>query len=487
MNNKELSRRSFLLTVGASSLLVACGGGSSTSTTTSSPSPSPLPPARMKVPLTIDLSQANLPTGAGTVAYAYIIGGLYTDAALTSFKSYRLDASGNVLAIVPPSGGSNGDNTIPANSFPDPNQAVSPADTATINATNYPTDWADYGIPLSVTGPNYIELGNIDTAHIQGLGTGNNAFSMRIYISVGVPKLPFTAQASYSAGGVTYVNPYAGPGFDTGSPGALCLFDWFECSIDSGRVLNGNSTYVDQFGMPLIVNAQPGGTPQGELLITREQAQVNIAAFDPTIYVGLSQSVTAPTAYPTGISYLRAISPDHLSGLPGPLGTTTFRQYFDAQIASWDNQSISITDTVSGTYIGTPTAGAWAFTYSGGGSAPDLTATTLSYGTITTGNIWQCSGPLASGGTAQKNIGKQILAAFNRGVMATTLDDGNCPAATTFYPSGVPSNLWSQSFHSWSTNGQAYGFAYDDVCGANPSFNTTGALTSLSITLGKML
>ena len=68
--------------------------------------------------------------------------------------------------------------------------------------------------------------------------------------------------------------------------------------------------------------------------------------------------------------------------------------------------------------------------------------------------------------------------------MSTTLDDGNCPAASTFYPSGTPSNVWSKSFHQWSANGQAYGFAYDDVCGANPSFTTTGALTSLSITLG---
>lgn len=482
MNNKELSRRSFLLTVGASSLLVACGGGSSSSSSTSIPSPTtPQPPANMKVPLTIDLSQANLPAGAGTVAYAYIIGGLYTDATLTSFKNYRLDASGNVLAIVPPSGGSSGDNTIPANTFPDPNQVVSPADTATINTANYPTDWADYSIPLSVTGPTFIELGNIDPTNIPGLGTGNNAFSMRIYISVGVPKLPFTALPPTT----THVNPYSGPGFDSGSPGALCLFDWFECSIDSGRVLNGNPTYVDQFGMPLIVNAQPGGTPQGELTITREQAQASIAAFDQAVYADLSQSVTAHSAYPAGISYLRAISPDHLSGLPGPLGTATFQHYFDTEIASWDNQSISITDAVSGTYIGGPVSGVWTFTYSTGGSAPDLTP--LNYGTITTGNIWQCKGPLASGGTSQQNIGKQILAAFNRGVMALTLDDTNCPAASTFYPSGKVSNLWSQSFHSWSKNGQAYGFAYDDVCGANPSFTTTGALTSLSITLGKML
>jgi hypothetical protein len=46
--------------------------------------------------------------------------------------------------------------------------------------------------------------------------------------------------------------------------------------------------------------------------------------------------------------------------------------------------------------------------------------------------------------------------------------------------------MWAKRFHNWSSNGLAYGFAYDDVCSQNPSFNTTGAMTSLSITLGTM-
>ena len=483
MDKNGLNRRTFILGVGASSILAACGGGGSAGSGASGGSGGTTPPAGMKVPLTIDLTQANLP--AGTAAYAYIIGGLYTNSSLTNFACYRLDASGAVHAIA------TSDNTIPKQSFPDPNGVVNATDTATINATNYPTDWADYGIPLSPTAPNYIELGNINPANIQGLGTGNNAFSMRVYISLGVPKLPFTAQAAYSAGGVSYANPYAGPGFDTGAPGSLCLFDWFECSIDSAGVLNGNSTYVDQFGMPLIVNAQPGGSPQGELTITRAQALANIAAFDRTVYAGLAQPVTAPSAYPANTAYLRAISPDHLSGLPNTPGAgASFNSYFDAAIASWNGQLISITDTASGTYTGTPSGGVWTFTYQSGGAPGAGSPSSLSYGAITTANIWQCSGTLATGSAAQQNIGKQILAAFNRGVMSRALSDdpGTCPSPTNnAYYQAPPSNLWSQSFHAWSANGQAYGFAYDDVCGANPSFNTTGALTSLSITLGIMM
>lgn len=501
MAETNTQRRAFLTIVASSVAVAACGGGGSSTPATPSPGPAPgpgpvnQPPSNMKAPLTIDLSQANLPAGAASVAYAYIIGGLYTDATLKNFKTYRLDASGNVQAIVPPNVDGTGkaipltgDNTIPANTFPDQGKVVSSGDTATINASNYPTDWADYAIPLSLTAPNYIELANINTTNIPGLGKGNNALSMRIYISLGVPKLPFTAQVPYtSTGGVTYANPYAGPGFDTGAPGALCLFDWFECSIDSSGVLNGNSTYVDQFGMPLIVNALPGGSPQGELNVTRTQVLSSIATFDQNVYAGLAQPVTAPSAYPSGTAYLRAISPDHLSGLGTSSGTSAFQQYFDTTIASWNGQQITVTDTSSGTYIGTPSAGSWTFNYHSGGVAGAGTPATLNYGTITTANLWQCSGTLASGGSAQLNIGKQILAAFNRGVMSTTLDDGNCPASTSFYPTGTASNLWSQSFHTWSKNGQAYGFAYDDVCGANPSFNTSGSLTALSITLGKMV
>ncbi len=478
-------RRTFLATVCASGLLTACGGGGSGSSgglgANEGGSNGSASGSGVKVPLTIDLSQANLPAGPGTVAYAYIIGGLYTDASLSNFACYRLDASGAVHAV------STADNTMLANSFPDPNSTVNATDTATIiQANNYPTPWADYSIPLSLTQPNTIELGNINPTVIPGLGKGNNAFSMRVYISLGVPKLPFTAQAA-GTGGSQFQNPYAGPGFDSGAPGNQCLFDWFECSIDSAGVLNGNSTYVDQFGMPLIVNAQPGGSPQGELTVTRTQTLSAIAAFDPTVYSGLVQSASAPSAYPAGTTHLRAISPDHLSGLPGMPGAgTNFGTYFDAAIAAWNGQNISITDTASGTYTGTPSAGNWSLTYSGGGAAGSGSPATLDFGAITTAMIWQCNGTLAQGSAAQLNIGKQILAAFNRGVMNASLNDGNCPAASTFYPAGSPSNLWSQSFHGWSKNGQAYGFAYDDVCGANPSFTTSGALQALSITLGSM-
>jgi len=68
---------------------------------------------------------------------------------------------------------------------------------------------------------------------------------------------------------------------------------------------------------------------------------------------------------------------------------------------------------------------------------------------ITSNDIWQCANSLATGGTSQQNVGKNIAAAFNRGIVVaadgtviTSLNDGTCAqSAATFYPDGGTFNL----------------------------------------------
>jgi hypothetical protein len=385
------------------------------------------------------------------------------------------------------------DNTNAAKTFPNSGQ-LTPADAATISATNYQNPWADYSIPLSLTSPTVIDLSSINVSNIPELGVGTNAFSGRIYISVGVPKLPFSVLPadSYSS------NPYVGPGFDGSAVGALCLYDWFEFSITGpgpstpAGILNGNPTQVDQYGLPLIVLATPGTSQQGEMNISRTALMNNINAYPSPYNSDLVRPVTAPSAYPTGVGFLRALSPDHLAGLN--LGSSAFQTYFDAVIAqwysTWSTQPIVVTDVATGSYSGMNRSGSLIFipgnytTQADWDAAYAASTSQIDLGAITTANIWLCNGPLASGSTAQQNIGKQLLAAFNRGVMSNSLNDGDCPAPSSYYPSGVPSNLWAHNFHVWSTNQLAYGFAYDDVCDQNPSFTTSGPLQSLNITLG---
>ena len=74
-------------------------------------------------------------------------------------------------------------------------------------AENYPLPWADWGIPVCVGCNLILNLGAINTSNIPTLGTWAAAFSGRIHLSVGVPKLPFTVQKNgYTApvfGGVS--------------------------------------------------------------------------------------------------------------------------------------------------------------------------------------------------------------------------------------------------------------------------------------------
>lgn len=493
------TRRAFLASLAASGVLTACGDDhpahpdpiptlTPTPTSTPTPTPTPTPPRTEMVPLTIDLTQANLP--AGTPAYAYIVGGYVTDPtpAPSPISNYRLDASGGIHLM------KTTDNNQAASTFPGSNQ-LSPADAATI-ATNYPDAWADYSIPLSLTSPTVIDISAINSTNLPGLGVGTNALSARIYISLGIPKLPFTVLAAST----TSPNPFAGPSLDANAVGALCLYDWFEFSITGpgpstpAGILNGNSTQVDQYALPLTISATPGGTTEGALNLTRTALMNDLNTLPAPLNGILTLPVTVPAAYPAGMNYLRALSPDHIAGLGG--GGSQFQTYFDAVISqwytNWSTKPIVVTDTATGTYSGMNVGGSLIFipgnyaTQTAWNTANSTTPAgdQINFGAITTANIWQCNGLLASGSTAQQNIGKQILAAFNRGVMSYALDDGNCPAATTFYPSGVPSNQWAYSFHQWNTNKLAYGFAYDDVCNQNPSLQTSSSLTALNITLG---
>lgn len=525
MKKNGMSRRYFLLGAAASGILTACGGGSSTPSggggtpsgggggtpsggggTPSGGGGTPsggggsTPPAGMKFPLTIDLSSANLPTGPATLAYAYIIGGYSPTTDPNTQVNCRLDASGGVHQL------STQDNTIAANTFPDPNNIVSPTDTAAINET-YPAAWANYSIPLSVTGPTFIELGNLNAANLPGLGTGGSAFSGRIYISLGVPLLPFTVI------GMTSPTEYSGPSRSPGAVGSLCLYDFLEFSIDSTGAFNLDTSYVDGFGLPLNFIVQPGGALQGELNISSKQVLEAISAFDPSVYAGLTQTTTISTAYPfpagSGTNYLRAISPDKLASLvvakasqtptPGP----KFMTYFDSVISSWDGQSITVTDSTYGTYVasgsglssvtsGGVVTGTWTFNYVSGNNSGNPAPQTLTYTDVTTANIWQCAGTLTetAQGKAQAAIGNVILTAFNRGLLSIanptsiTLSDVNCPSPSTYYDN-TPSNFWSESFHKWSSNGLCYGFAYDDDC-AQSSDVDVAAPTGVTISLGTM-
>lgn len=440
-----------------------------------------------KIPLTIDLTQTDLP--AGTDVYAYIVG---------------LVASGNgndyyfVNGSLAPQAMSLGDNTQAANTFP--NMGALDAAAQAALQPNYPTNWADYSIPLSVGDTTVIDLAQF-AANMPNLGTGTSAFSGRIYISVGMPKVPFTPTATPPS---TIVSGYAAPVVGTGGPGALCLFDWIEFSWDSNNNFNGNTTQVDQFGFVLTLDGTPGGTLQGPMNTSRLEVMASVETLPSPFTSGLLTvpvPAQAASAYPSGIDYLRAMSPKTLTGpatYAGPVAT-----FFDNTIASWydhwSQNPLLINDRATGTYTGLVGSAALDFyqgtytlaqlqstnpppiAFSLTGVNPVIGGTTY---VISSYDVWQCTNILASGSAAQQNVGKNLAAAFNRGFVSDSLDDTTCAGdKDQFYPTGGVFNPWSQLFHQVSSNGLAYGFPYDDVCDQNPSIGLSGT-TAVTITVG---
>ncbi|HJQ24314.1 MAG TPA: beta-1,3-glucanase family protein [Blastocatellia bacterium] len=436
----------------------------------------------INIPLTVDATQSGL--AAGTPVYMYVVG--LVSAATNTY--YWLDASGMPQVM------STSDNTIPAGTFPG-SGTLSPAAVTAIQP-NYPLAWADYSIPVSLTAPTSINLANINPTNCPGLGTGTAAFSGRVYISIGVPKLPF----SPTDGGYTAPVPLTPPGY-------LTLFDWIEFSFDSDGNFNGNTTQVDQFGFELKLNGTPGGSLQGQL--NQSRADI-LSAFGSSLAAPFGGGIlqvavpaNAAPAYPSGTDYLRVVSPKTLTGPPtytGPLAS-----YFDAVIAqsytTWQTTPLVTYDTSTGYYTGVAEPlpgsphGILTF-YQGNYStlqalraanppvAFQLTGTDPKTAVILTADVWQCANTLASGTDAQKNVGKMLAAAYNRGVIANLLDDSTCQNdAASFYPANGTWNVWAQMFHRFSTNGLAYGFPYDDVCNQNPSISLIGT-QSVTITLG---
>ncbi|HYX05060.1 MAG TPA: beta-1,3-glucanase family protein [Reyranella sp.] len=468
-------------------------------------------PASGAVPaqLIIDLTQTDLP--ADTPVYAYVIGEVSTTS--TNYY-YYLDANFMPQLM------STGDNTIPQNTCPD-----LPVSAQKALAPNYPSAWADWSMSIQIGSNLVLPLGNINTANIPYLGTGTAAFSGRIYLSVGAARLPFTVT---SAG---YTAPVFG--LNTGMPGSMTLYDWIEFSYDSEGNFDGNTTQVDQFGFPLLLTGTPVGsrTPyptQGGLNTSRatimNALNSGAAPFTgPTVMVAPPQGGEA--AYPPNIAYLRAVSPKQL--VAGAGGNPALSSYFNSVITAaytaWQSVPLVVTDASTGAYTGvvypltgypsiqpppTYVAGSLGF-YPGAYSTmaalvqalqspnPPVLAFCLtgSSNTITSSDILQCAGSLASGGTAQKNVGKIIAAAFNRGMVldssgdvVTSLTDIDCANQAPYFYKTTTYNQWADIFHGYNTNGLAYGFPYDDVCNQSSSIPPAGsALVAqfIRIALGK--
>lgn len=422
--------------------------------------------------MVLDLTQTDLPSG--TPVYLYVVGGVLPSGN-APLVPYYLDATGLPHAMELT------DNKVAAGLY----APGAPSGSALANF--YPDLWANYSIPATLGQAVSIPLTKITPANVQGLGTGTAAFSGRVYISIGQAILPFSVQTT--TGGVL---TYAAPSPVTNAVGSGCLFDFMEFSVDSTLSFDGNTSQVDQFGFPFTMTSS-GGTVQGGFNASRSSILTKVGNL-PAPFGGSTLITPIPNGassfYPTGISSLRAFSPsDYASNVPvANQASDEIFNYFNTAVQSWfthwQTTPLHVTDTASGTFTGTVSGNTLTFTGSetfsipsGGGLIPSL-------------DIWQCAHSLASGDPSQKNIEKIIAAAFNRGVVQDALTDVSCAppyyaAAQPFDGQTQPYNPWSQLFHQVSSNGLAYGFAYDDVCSQSTTMVFPLSTQGVTITLGK--
>ena len=465
--------------------------------------------------LIFDLTTTDL--DISTDVYFYIVGLVGTD-------YYYLDSNFTPTLM------SESDNTEKVGSFPGMKKYATAIQNAL--AVNYPLKWANWGIKVAVGSNLILNLGNINTTTIPNLGTGTSAFSGRIYVSVGVPQLPFTVQLDKNKNVKGYTAPVFGDGSGVG--GSLTLFDWIEFSYDKNGNFDGNTTQVNQFGFPLFlsgINTNGNVSPtQGKLNTSRSKILSELVTEVQSPFGGSDIIVEVPSKakslYPKNVSYLRAISPLEASKTTKAVASK-LNSYFNSDIdlayKNWQSKPITVTDVSTGTYTGVvfPLAkhpdisipngypeSSLAF-YKGKFTMAELVKKlkttnpivpafylTGTSNKITSNDIFQCADSLATGGTAQKNVGKILGAAFNRGLIVSAskevtnnLSDKDCTSSSCdFYKSGTTFNTWADLFHEFSENGLAYGFPYDDVCDQNSSIPTNGNTLQASfvrIELGK--
>lgn len=291
----------------------------------------------------------------------------------------------------------------------------------------------------------------------------------RIYIAFDAP-----LQLSLTPGGL--VEPAAWLPSD---PNHAVRYDWVEFARDGSRLFI-NTTMVDMFSVPLTVgvtNADGSSETQGKPVPgARAQVFADLAA-DPST-AGLVQ--LGPDGTP-----LRAIAPVH--GIHQGLVSGTHLDTYVADAWSYYASHPLTVDTALGVFTGQVTDGTFTFRDSTG-------ATVGSFAAPSTVDVYACQGALQPADqpdqTAALAIGARICAALNRGTLSTATHPGSDRQPTTdpeaFYPAEGTSNLYSAAMHRSQANGNAYGFAFDDVADFSPSINSAEPV-SARLTVGSVV
>ena len=289
---------------------------------------------------------------------------------------------------------------------------------------------------LTKNGRNFANM-SMTLTQAAGLRIPPRLEGARIYISVAEP-MYFGIAPDNSGWATPDINAKGDPNYQT-------TFDWYELTYAYGQIpFGGNTTQVDQFGLPMTARLQQTSTGYDETRgITLSRKQV----FDR-----YEDSVAKP--FRGLVSSDRIVAPrtaeDFQKG-------GTHADYLDPAIdRAWNAWKDGFTLTrLHQTFRGKVQDGALHFTQDG-------TTGEFTVQKPTTAQVFQCSGALAPAGAPPQTgvMGAELCAAFNRGV---SLDTDDWWKAGSYYPRARLDNDYSAFFHSINMERKAYGFAYDDI------------------------
>jgi hypothetical protein len=264
----------------------------------------------------------------------------------------------------------------------------------------------------------------------------------RIYVSIGQP---LYIAISPDNTGWTVPDPVGvtNPNYDT-------VYDWFEFTYQYGGVpFGGNTTQVDQFGLPLSFTLVQGSfSATRGTAVTRNQV---VTTYQNSVPAEFKQLVISDGQG----NPLRIASPR--STQPGGLA-----HYLDEPVDDfWTKYaSQTFTFTSPGTYTVKGRVNANnQFVYTVTALNPDGVSGSYVMDKPTTAQVFAGDGPFV-GTHEQGAFLAQLDAAFNRGVAASPDQWGNVAA---YYPADTKYNFYAQVFHELGLDGKSYGFPYDDV------------------------
>ncbi|MEH1836762.1 MAG: glycoside hydrolase family 64 protein [Nostoc sp.] len=312
----------------------------------------------------------------------------------------------------------------------DKNGTLIPCDVSDNDAEGHLTkngqNWCNYFYTIK-------EVDEIEVPHI---------ISGRAYISLGSPMYLKISHAN------TFIQPDTANPSD---PNVDVYFDWLEFTIDD-RGFHGNTTQVDQFGFPMVIEliATDGHPQEAGILKDRKRSDL-FNKYTETVPAEFQSLVQKP--HDEKKAPFRIIAPFKGSFANGGNNATYFDDYIGRMWRYYTANQLKLS-IQEGTFIGKVENNIFTFTKA---DSPD-TKYTINY--PKSWEVFECSGVFATGEAIQKAIQAQISTMFNRHI----LEHPEKKCEPTEYYKEAPANYYAEFWHLHSINNKAYGFPFDDVC-----------------------